>query len=334
MANQHVAPFHAYQQLNDELDRGKKHTEANCHRALPGHPRIFLDSRQYLLEFLIRDLCPVELEKISGSLWWMSKQDSANISPLHQQRVKGRTIIVAEDPKLHLTWMDNRIYIKPLPAYITSHHFWTHYLGDTQDEKAGTPETVLRIRKSARGFLRTYFFLITHESDFRIAKEPGLSLIPQDVTWKQFCEFSSGFEHILDNEVTGRYGYGEIRLARLNFYAPLLLYRSHYYRVYREYGDYFENLIGPWFFVFGFTTVILSGLQVAVGVEQLSRGEEAAIGKSWIHSSFVLSMFTVICIFLLVTWLVFLYTFKVAKEWQYALKERFRRRKSQNPDER
>jgi hypothetical protein len=35
----------------------------------------------------------------------------------------------------------------------------------------------------ARGFLRTYFYLISYESDLRIAKENGL--LPDTVTWEQ-----------------------------------------------------------------------------------------------------------------------------------------------------
>ncbi|CAJ2513956.1 Uu.00g020750.m01.CDS01 [Anthostomella pinea] len=51
---------------------------------------------------------------MASRLWWMSKQDSANIFPLHWQLVKQRTVIVTEDPKLHLVWIHNRIFIKPL----------------------------------------------------------------------------------------------------------------------------------------------------------------------------------------------------------------------------
>ncbi|KAH6980614.1 hypothetical protein BKA56DRAFT_585781 [Ilyonectria sp. MPI-CAGE-AT-0026] len=58
----------------------------------------------------------------------MLKQDSGNISPLYWQLVKRRTIIVTEDPKLHLVWIHDRIFIKPLPRYITSYAFWRDYL--------------------------------------------------------------------------------------------------------------------------------------------------------------------------------------------------------------
>ena len=44
-------------------------------------------------------------------------QSSADISPLHRQRVKGRAVIVTEDPKLYLVWFYDHIFIKPLPGF-------------------------------------------------------------------------------------------------------------------------------------------------------------------------------------------------------------------------
>lgn len=52
----------------------------------------------------------------------------------------------------------------------------------------------------------------------------------------------SGFRDIDDAKVSGRYLYGELRLSRLNIYAPLLLRKFHYEQVHEQYGDYFERL--------------------------------------------------------------------------------------------
>ncbi|KAJ6149087.1 hypothetical protein N7471_000286 [Penicillium samsonianum] len=74
----------------------------------------------------------------------------------------------------------------------------------------------MKLRKAALGYLRTYFYLIQYESDLRIAQDPALFLVPKEMTWPWFCQFTAHFHDITDNEVSGRYHYGEIRLSRLN----------------------------------------------------------------------------------------------------------------------
>ncbi|KAL8367881.1 hypothetical protein RB599_003680 [Gaeumannomyces hyphopodioides] len=74
-------------------------------------------------DLLAREFCSDDLDRVADKLWWMSKQDSGNISPLHRQLVKRRTIVVTEDPKLHLVWIYDRIFIKPFPRYIGSYAF-------------------------------------------------------------------------------------------------------------------------------------------------------------------------------------------------------------------
>jgi hypothetical protein len=87
-------PFHKDDQLNGDLDASLDY--------LPGHPRIKLSDHKGLFNFIGQEVWSDDLESISDRLWWMSKQDGRNISPLHRQRVKGRQIIVTEDPRLHL----------------------------------------------------------------------------------------------------------------------------------------------------------------------------------------------------------------------------------------
>jgi hypothetical protein len=129
-----------------------------------------------LVNFLYQELWPNDLEKIATKLWWMSKQDSGNISPLHRQAVKDRRVIITEDPKLHLGWIDNRIFLKPLP-HLTSYTFWHEYMND-ESKHSG----ITNLRKAALGYLRTYFYLVQHESDLRIAQDPALGLVPKEVT--------------------------------------------------------------------------------------------------------------------------------------------------------
>lgn len=187
----------------------------------------------------------------------MSKRDSGSISPLHRQAVKDRRIIITEDPKLHLVWIDNRIFLKPLPLYLTSYSFWHEYIND-ESKYVG----ITKIRKAALGYLRTYSYLIQYESDLRIAQGPAFCLIPKEVTWVQFCHFLANLKDIPDNEVSGRYHYGEIRLTWLNYYAPILLGRTCYHRVDHQYRAYFARIQGPLLSAFAFIAILLNCMQV------------------------------------------------------------------------
>lgn len=307
------APFPAAYQLCAELDSGQHGSTADFPTLkLPGNPRISLQDRQELLGFLGREYCSADLDRIAGRLWWMSKQDSANISPLHRQLVKGRSIVVTEDPKLHLVWIRDRIFVKPLSLYLTSYTFWQQYLGNGANA---------HIREAALGYLRTYFYLIRSESDFHIARDSSLHLVPADTTWEQFCTFSADLAKISDENVSERYAYGEIRLTRLNFYAPLLLGKSHFQRVDYQYKEYFAQFYGPILFMIGIISVILGGLQVVVtvqGPDSLRDDRMLSFAAFWI------SVTMIMCSFSIPIFLFLLFVYKIMKEWRYAIRDRLR----------
>ena len=89
---------------------------------LPGCPRIRL-SDVNIGEYLCEELQTTELDDMEPYLWLVAKQDSTHISSLTDQIVRGRNIIVTEQPRLHLVWAYNRIFIKPLPPYLLSRAF-------------------------------------------------------------------------------------------------------------------------------------------------------------------------------------------------------------------
>src|SRR5690242_361539 len=72
----------------------------------------------------------------------------------------------------------------PVPAVVCvlgglfGRAFWEDYL-DERSNKLGKDRS--DIRKAAPGFLRTYKHLIRHKTDFDIAQQEHLSLIPKDV---------------------------------------------------------------------------------------------------------------------------------------------------------
>jgi hypothetical protein len=198
--------------------------------SLVGYPDIAIDDVDTLKAFLTADLQCQDLDTISPHLWIMSTQSSANISRLHEQRVKGRTIILAEEPKLHLIWFYDRVYIKPMPRYLLSRAFWDELLLSEQTPLGKQQQVILR---SALGLFRSYAHLVRYESDFRIAKNPELVVIPKHVSWAQWCPLRARILAIQDEEVSGRFQFGEIRLTRLNLYCKILLRKAFYYRTHR-----------------------------------------------------------------------------------------------------
>jgi hypothetical protein len=144
-------PFLAQHQFNTDLDNGLHNQSPSQH--LPGYPRILLCDQLRLTQFLEKEFWSTDLEFMASRLWWMSKQHSANISPLHRQLVKRRTVLVTEEPKLHLVWINDRMFVKPLPRYLTSYAFWRDYLGDSASGISHSRR--ISIRKAALGYLRT-----------------------------------------------------------------------------------------------------------------------------------------------------------------------------------
>jgi len=249
----------------------------------------------------------------------MSTQSSANVNPLHRQRVKGREIIVTEDPRLHLVWIHDRVFIKPLPSYLLSHAFWEQFLLSKSSTLTDCRDA---IRSAAMGYLRTYRHLIQHESDFVIAQQDHLRLVPKDVSWTQFCGFISDIISIQDTDVSDRYCYGELRLSRLNLYAPLFLRKFHYEQVHGQYGDYFARLYGPILFIFAVVSTILNSMQVEIAVEQVSAGHWEALWpiSRWFSTiSLVGTAVISLCLVLLWLWM-------IVDEWLYTTRCLLRRR--------
>ena len=324
-----LPPFQKHDQLNNEFDivasteqttEDAKHELQPSRILLPGHPRIVVENTPKLCTFVWREFDLADLERLAPRLWMMTTQSSANISPLHRQRVKGRDIIVTEDPRLHLIWYYNCVYIKPLPKYLLSHTFWEKYLLSPTSPLGAQRDT---IKRAALGYLRTYYHLIKHESDFRIATNKELCLIPEGISWGQFCNFSSTFDSIQDYEVAERYKYGEIRLSRLNFYSKIFLFKTHFQRVEGQYGAYFARFYGSFLFAFGIFSVLLNAMQVEMAFEQLNTSDH------WVSFLLLCRWYSIVCLIIVVALsssLAFLFLFKFTREWIYALGDRHRKK--------
>ncbi|CAJ2513958.1 Uu.00g020770.m01.CDS01 [Anthostomella pinea] len=89
-------PFRVEHQLKLDLHKDLGSSRPAHH--LPGYPHIALDDRHRIWGFLDEEFCSDDLDKMADRLWWMTKQDSASISPLHRrQRVKRRAVRYESD---------------------------------------------------------------------------------------------------------------------------------------------------------------------------------------------------------------------------------------------
>lgn len=226
----------------------------------------------------------------------VAKRSGLHIDALHNNLVKGRELVVTEDPELHLTWDKKTIWIKPLPLWLLDVEFWNTYLPTTT--ATSQDGSVERARLNATGFIRSYTRLIRHESDFLMAQ--GKNIIPMErISFADFQLLTVPFRDKGDDEVSQRYHYGQIRLSRLNwairFFQPSsrryhgTLGRLYYQQLYWDTSDFVQASIAPFVFIFGTLSVILSSMQVAMAVEANEQNKwDGFLWTSWVFSIAVL----------------------------------------------
>jgi hypothetical protein len=191
--------------------------------------------------------------------------------PLHRQEMIGRRIIITEQTDLHLVWIKSRIFIKPIPTFLLHYDSWVE-LGHNHD-----------LHREACGLLYSYTWLITRNSDLKIAHDVGL--LPKDVTWEKWTAFVADFLRHLEagypGNINRRYTYGELRLARLNLIIRVRsigqfnpkAFRSAFFQVPDWLTRYLRENFG-WLFVgFACMSVFLNSMQVGLGTSRLSQSE-------------------------------------------------------------
>ena len=278
---------------------------------------------------LEQEFCTPDLDTLAPHLWLVATQSSTHISPLHEQILKGRGIVITENPELHLAWTNNRIFIKPIPRYMLSHAFWATHLtsefpSHAKSTQYNSPSNALI--RAALGYMRTYYYLIQHESDFHIAKRSELLYFDSDdITLESFHQFIAGFSEVHDDDVSPRYSsYGTLRLSRLNFWAKFFLRRFQFYQLDRQYGEYFARFYAPILFVFGILTLALSAMQVGLqanNVDQLDKDRWAALQSV----SFWFSVATLLSICGIGLVIALLFAFMLLRELGFAAKDLVRR---------
>ncbi|KAI4165235.1 MAG: hypothetical protein LQ342_001103 [Letrouitia transgressa] len=342
-------PFSKSTQLNTELVFFRRlfhlsRTDDPQNTRLPSQPRIQLNTPE-LLSYVSQDLQTPELDSFAPYLWLLSTPSYINISPLHHQLVKGRTIVLTEDPQLHLLWIYDRIFVKPVPEYLLSHAFWEFCFDGYGDTKASLPpEGREEAFKAACGFLRSWALLVRYRSDFAIAVKDGEggSLLPKSdggdseksggtkITYEAFCDFIAPFADVGDDQVSPRYKYGEIRLSRLKIWSKIFMRNFHFEQFYGQYGAYFGRFYGPLIFLFGALSVVLSAMQVELGV---STGRMEA--GNWVVFESVCRWFSIVTILLVAAstfFLIALLIRMVAGEVFFATRSMYRKRRGKGGD--
>ncbi|MCJ1458518.1 hypothetical protein MMC28_008891 [Mycoblastus sanguinarius] len=261
-------------------------------------------------QFLQLELETPVLDELFPHLWFVAAQTSQRVDALHKQKVKGRRVVITEDPKLHLVWHSGIIYIKPIPHCLLNYEFWMRYICLPVDSH---PEETSPHMRSALGFLRTYALLIRHPSDLRLALESRL--MPGHIEWNRFARFIEAFRHLDDDQVSPRYHFGQLRLTRLNWAIRMFRPSSspqwwYYHEIYWSTVAYIERFFGPLLFVFGSLAIILTAMQVVVSVPEgsiLTTKQWTAVAKaSWEFSITMILLIVVIWFAFLGGFIVFL----------------------------
>ncbi|CAP73031.1 uncharacterized protein PODANS_2_4510 [Podospora anserina S mat+] len=252
----------AHEQTRPTMNPPAGGTE-NEDTTVPGQPTIPFNDNARIVTFLTTDLSTERLNSLYSLLFLTGKPE--NISPLHHQPIKGRTILITERPDLHLIWNIDRIFIKPLPKYLLSHSFWKAHLHHRPGRLDITTPTLCNpkdtLRLEAQGFLRTYSRLIRHESDFDMAQ--SLGLLPKSLDWAGWSHYIQAYAYLRDTQVARRYHYGELRLPRLNAWT-MVCRGEHYFQIHYDQLSFFSCFGGPYLLLFGAVTVMLAALQTAV----------------------------------------------------------------------
>jgi hypothetical protein len=122
--------------------------------------------------------------------------------------------------------------------------------------------------------------------------------------------------------VLRRYCYSELKLTRLNFYAPLLLRKFYYEQVHGQYGDFFSRLFRPILFMFALLSTILNSMQVALAADQL----EALHWEAVWHVSRYFSIISLVGVAIVSSWFICLWPWMFLDEWIYTIRQKREKR--------
>ncbi|PGH33835.1 hypothetical protein GX50_03314 [[Emmonsia] crescens] len=224
------------------------------------------------------------LNKIFEWLWVVGRPMPPRA--LHYQLLLNREIFITEHMDMHLVWTEGRVFLKPIPRFLLEPHFWTEYLSCREGCKClhheggvGIPGNAQecphrKLRKSALGFLYSYAALISHESDFYIAKDKRLLPAEEEgLTWQGWRTFVEQLDtaHIYPN-IIPRFIYGELRLSRLNKIYRFTQYPflGGYTRHWHEYKTFFRDNFTWLASATVYVAIVLTAMQVGLETKALT----------------------------------------------------------------
>ncbi|KAL8910029.1 MAG: hypothetical protein Q9171_004655 [Xanthocarpia ochracea] len=234
------------------------------------------------IDFLKQELQVERLNDIHDWLWLAGRPMPAR--PLYYQKALRRDIVVHERMDLHLVWVDNRIFLKPIPRYLLDQQFWQEHLSckvgcsfptdgrhDSIQERAeSTTCERCKIHQCALGFILSYAALISYESDLCIAKDANL--VSSETTWPAW---RSHVNQVLAEgkrrKINKRYIFGELRLARLNMIYKYT-WRSPvrgYLSAYTSYDHFWHRNLVRIASLFAYLAVVLTAMQVGLATTRL-----------------------------------------------------------------
>lgn len=296
-----------------------------CRREwIPGYPLLGLRDPM-IGKYLMAEFCTPRLDRLAPHLWLVATQDPTHVTSLTQQIVRGRRIVVTEDPELHLVWIQDRVFIKPLPKIFLSYDFWEHYLMNDHSP-ISHPSHRLAVARAARGFLRTYSCLIRRKFDLRLAQHDSHPLVPRGIHFAPLIRLLATVGRTSsDSDISPRYHYGELRLSRLNFWTKIFLHDSRFAKVHWQYGAYLAQHYTPVLVVFGFLSVILSAMQVGLGAASFyAQGSDFVRGFSQASKGFAVFALTIICVCFMYLFALWFWT--ATRETVFAITTRWSKR--------
>ncbi|EPE36989.1 hypothetical protein GLAREA_09152 [Glarea lozoyensis ATCC 20868] len=249
-----------------------------------------------------------ELDALVPYLKFTTTPPISDIHPLHEEATRGRTVILTEDPGLHLVWYYDKMLIKPIPPYLLEAAFWEYI-----------QEADLQVYKAVAGFMKTYYHLIQYESDFRSATRSDVVLISREpgdhpITYEEFVEFIAQFQQPDDKDVSPRFSYGVLRLGTLNHLTRLSMHGMsyRYFHLHPRWGDYLRSLVTPLITLFAIVSTVLSCMQVVLTAQGLDGVES---WSSFIVSSIRFSLATIVLVEMVALGIVLLVILRAVATW-------------------
>jgi multidrug transporter EmrE-like cation transporter len=184
------------------------------------------------------------------------------------------------------------------------------------------------IKRAALGFLRSYFYLVRHKSDFILAADDKHRLVPKHISYSDFMNFVLAFDKVEDISVAPRYNFGELRLTRLNFWSKIFLRRFTYQKIHHQYGAHFAQFYAPLLFIFGVFSVALNAMQVVLAYPTFT-----SLGQSWVifaNTSRDFSICTLVCVVLVALLLIGTMSAMFLREIIFALGDLYCKRMSKS----